>query len=87
MLGGYLGLLLLATSFVAVGVLTSSFTENDHRGVRRRSCRCCCSTSSPGRRKRHRLGAVLRYISLTEHFAEMVKGVIDTKDLVYFATS
>ena len=28
MLGGYLGLLLLATSFVAVGVLTSSFTEN-----------------------------------------------------------
>ncbi len=27
-LGGYLGLFLLATCFVAVGVLTSSFTEN-----------------------------------------------------------
>jgi ABC-2 type transport system permease protein len=30
------------------------------------------------------MGAVLKYISLTEHFAEMVKGVIDTKDVVYF---
>ena len=28
MLAGYLGLLLLATAFVAVGLLTSSFTEN-----------------------------------------------------------
>ena len=28
LLAGYLGLLLLATSFVAVGLLTSSFTEN-----------------------------------------------------------
>jgi ABC-2 type transport system permease protein len=27
-LAGYFGLLLLATAFVAVGVLTSSFTEN-----------------------------------------------------------
>jgi len=27
---------------------------------------------------------VLRYLSLTEHFGEMVKGVIDTKDVVYF---
>jgi ABC-2 type transport system permease protein len=32
------------------------------------------------------MGAVLRYLSLTEHFAEMVKGVIDTRDLVYFVT-
>jgi hypothetical protein len=30
------------------------------------------------------LGAVLKYVSLTEHFGEMVKGVIDTRDLVYF---
>ncbi len=32
------------------------------------------------------VGAILRYVSLTEHFAQMVKGVIDSKDLVYFAT-
>ena len=32
------------------------------------------------------MGGILKYMSLTEHFAQMVKGVIDTKDLVYFAT-
>ena len=32
------------------------------------------------------MGAVLKYLSLTEHFGEMVKGVIDTKDLVYFGS-
>ncbi len=32
------------------------------------------------------MGAVLRYVSLTEHFGEMVKGIIDTRDLVYFVT-
>ncbi len=32
------------------------------------------------------LGEVLKYLSLTEHFAEMVRGVIDTKELVYFAS-
>jgi ABC-2 type transport system permease protein len=32
------------------------------------------------------LGPLLRYLSVVEHFAEMVKGLIDTKDLVYFAS-
>ena len=27
---------------------------------------------------------VLRYLSVTEHFSQMVVGIIDTKDLVYF---
>jgi ABC-2 type transport system permease protein len=29
---------------------------------------------------------VLRYVSVTEHFEQMVKGVIETKSLVYFAS-
>ena len=32
------------------------------------------------------IGAVLNYLSLTEHFSEIVKGVIDTRDLVYFGS-
>ena len=32
------------------------------------------------------IGAVLHYLSVTEHFAEMVKGLIDTRDLVYFVS-
>ena len=37
-------------------------------------------------RQRETIGAVLRYVSVTEHFAAMVRGAIDTKSLIYFAT-
>ncbi len=87
-LGGYLGLLLLATSFVAVGVLTSSFTENQIIAA----VSCLVSLlllyiiAWPADNAGETVGALLRYVSLTEHFAQMVKGIIDSKDLVYFAT-
>ena len=32
------------------------------------------------------LGGILRYISVTEHFDGMVKGVVETRSLVYFAS-
>ncbi|MBI2210089.1 MAG: hypothetical protein HYU47_05735, partial [Deltaproteobacteria bacterium] len=32
------------------------------------------------------LAGLLKYLSVVEHFSEMVKGVIDTRDLVYFLT-
>ncbi len=87
-LGGYLGLLLLATAFVAVGVLTSSFTENQIIAA----VSCLVSLlllyiiAWPADNAGETVGALLRYVSLTEHFAQMVKGIIDSKDLVYFAT-
>jgi len=87
-LGGYLGLLLLATSFVAVGVLTSSFTENQI--IAAVSCLVALLLlyiiAWPADNAGETIGAILRYVSLTEHFSQMVKGIIDSKDLVYFAT-
>jgi ABC-2 type transport system permease protein len=85
---GYLGLLLLATAFVAVGLLTSSFTENQIIAA----VSCLVSLlllyiiSWPADTSGEVLGAILRYISLTEHFGELVKGVIDTRDLFYFVS-
>jgi ABC-2 type transport system permease protein len=83
---GYLGLLLLATAFISVGLLTSSFTENQI--IAAVSCLVTLLLlyiiSWPAETSGELLGAVLRYVSLTEHFAEMVKGIIDTKDLTYF---
>ena len=83
---GYLGLLLLAIAFTTVGLLTSSLTENQI--IAAVSCLVLllllyviawpADTAGPV------VGAVLKYLSLTEHFSELVKGVIDTKDLVYF---
>ena len=86
MLSGYLGLFLLAASFLSIGLLTSSLTENQI--IAAVSClvgllllyviNWPADTSTPA------IGAVLHYLSVTEHFAEFVKGVVDTRALVYF---
>jgi ABC-2 type transport system permease protein len=85
-LAGYLGLLLLATAFVAVGLLTSSLTENQI--IAAVSCLVALLLlyiiAWPAENAGETIGAMLRYVSLTEHFAQMVKGIIDSKDLVYF---
>ena len=86
MLSGYLGLYLVAASFLAIGLLTSSLTENQI--IAAVSCLVSllllyvinwpADTSTPV------MGAVLHYLSVTEHFGEFVKGIIDTRALVYF---
>ena len=83
---GYLGLLLLAVAFATVGLLTSSFTENQI--IAAVTCLVLLLLfyviSWPAETAGPVLGAVLKYLSLTEHFGEMVKGIIDTKDVAYF---
>jgi ABC-2 type transport system permease protein len=83
---GYLGLLLLAIAFATVGLLTSSFTENQI--IAAVTCLVVLLLfyviSWPAETAGPVLGAVLKYLSLTEHFGEMVKGIIDTKDVGYF---
>ena len=88
MLSGYLGLFLLAASFLSIGLLTSSLTENQI--IAAVSCLVAllllyvinwpADTSTPT------IGAVLHYLSVTEHFGEFVKGIIDTRALVYFTS-
>lgn len=85
---GYLGLLLLSVAFVTIGLLTSSLTENQIIAA----VTCLVSLlllyviSWPAETAGATMGAVLKYLSLTEHFSEMVRGVIDTKDVMYFAS-
>lgn len=88
LLAGYLGLLLLATSFVAVGLLTSSFTENQIIAAVSGlvATLLLYIIGWPADTAGEVLGPLLRYLSATEHFAEMVNGLIDTQDLVYFAS-
>ena len=85
---GYLGLVLLAVSFASVGLLTSSLTENQI--IAAVSCLVTLLLlyviSWPADTAGGALGEVLRYLSLTEHFSELVKGVVDTRDLVYFVS-
>lgn len=85
---GYLGLFLLGVVFVSVGILTSSLTENQI--VAAVSCFVILLLlyvlSWPAETTGAALGEILKYLSVIEHFSEMVKGIIDTKNLIYFFT-
>jgi gliding motility-associated transport system permease protein len=88
MLSGYLGLFLVAASFLSIGLLTSSLTENQIIAAVSSLVALLllyvinwpADTSTPT------IGAVLHYLSVTEHFGEFVKGVIDSRALAYFVS-
>ncbi len=86
MASGYLGLVLLSISFVAVGLFTSSITQNQI--IAAITCfgalLLMYVISWPAETGGSDFGGLLRYLSLPDHFAELVRGIIDTKDLVYF---
>jgi gliding motility-associated transport system permease protein len=88
MAAGYLGLILVATAFVAVGLLTSSFTENQIIAAVSGlvATLLLYIIGWPAETAGNILGPLLRYLSVTEHFADMVKGLIDTRGLIYFAS-
>src|SRR5215831_2454586 len=86
MLAGYLGLALMATVFLAIGTLISSFTENvviAYVGALF-ALLVLYTVGWLGETVQGTAGGIVRYASITEHFQEFTKGVIDSKDLVYF---
>jgi len=88
MLSGYLGLALMAISFLAIGTLISSFTDNvvvAYTGALF-ALLVLYTIGWLGETVQGPLGSMIKYVSITDHFQELLKGLIDTKDLVYFAT-
>jgi ABC-2 type transport system permease protein len=83
---GYLGLLLQGAAFIAIGLLVSSLTENQivaaagSFGALLMFWVISWASDSAG----GTLGRVLSHLSLTEHFDSFAKGVIDTKDVIYY---
>jgi ABC-2 type transport system permease protein len=83
---GYLGLLLMGGCFIALGLLISSMTRNQIvAGIVTFAMllmlwvvNWMSDFAGPTARE------VLAYLSITEHFEDFAKGVIDTKHLVYY---
>ncbi len=88
MVSGYVGLLMMATAFVAVGLFTSSVTENQIIAAVSGlvAMLLLYIIGWPAQGAGDILGPILKYLSVTDHFNELVKGVIDTRALVYFAS-
>ena len=88
-LTGYLGLVLTGATFLAVGILVSSLTENQivagfgTFGVLLGLWIIGWGAEFAG----GNLKAVLQYLSITEHMDTFSRGLIDTKDLVYYGSA
>ncbi|HXG04759.1 MAG TPA: ABC transporter permease subunit [Candidatus Binatia bacterium] len=83
---GYLGLVLLGATFLAVGIFASSLTENQivaaitTFGVLLIFWVIGWSADYVG----GPWGRVLSHLSLIEHFDSFAKGVLDTRDVLYY---
>ena len=89
-LTGYLGLLLLVALFISVGALASALTENQivaafvSFGLLLFFWLLSAVGSLLGDTA---AGQVISYLSFMEHYDHLVRGLVDTRDLVYFVSA
>jgi ABC-2 type transport system permease protein len=84
---GYLGLILMSAAYTSIGVFASSISTNQIisfliallLGIFFHLLFGIIANSFPGL-----IGNTLDYLSLSTHFESITRGVIDTKDLIYF---
>jgi ABC-2 type transport system permease protein len=84
---GYLGLIMMSSAYIAIGLLASSLTNNQIVafllalliGVVFQFILGSVGSSQSGW-----LGGILTDLSVPVHFESMSRGVIDTKDVIYF---
>jgi len=85
-LAGYLGLLLMGGCFIAVGLLVSSLTKNQIvAGIATFAVflflwviNWIGESAGPTGRE------IVTYVSITDHFTDFARGIIDTKHIIYY---
>ena len=86
-MSGYLGLLLMSGAYIAVGLFASSISKNQIVGfllalligIFFHILFGILAGNASGL-----IGNILNYLSLSTHFESIARGVIDSKDLIYF---
>ncbi len=88
MVGGYLGAVLLAASFSAIGIFASAVTKNQIIAFFLAFSICACLTLInafavllPGF-----FVSFATFISATSHFVSVSRGIVDLRDILYFLT-
>jgi ABC-2 type transport system permease protein len=84
--GGYLGLLLMGASYVAIGVMASSFTRNQIVAFIL-AFAICFALYLFGRVVQivpPALQPIISVLSIDNHFESISRGVIDTRDIIYY---
>ncbi len=84
---GYLGLILMSAAYISIGIFTSSITTNQivsyllalFIGIFFQIIFSMLASSFSGL-----IGGILNFLSVSTHFDSISRGVIDTKDIIYF---
>nr|WP_068887191.1 gliding motility-associated ABC transporter permease subunit GldF [Pedobacter panaciterrae] len=89
-IGSYLGLLLLGSSFVGIGIFASSVTKNQVIAFAVAVFICFIAYSGFDALSKvfsmRYLESIFLGLSINEHYQSISRGVLDTRDLVYFFT-
>ena len=88
-IAGYFGLLLMSAAYISIGLFASSITNNQivafllalFIGIFFHFIFGILATGSSGW-----LGELFSTLSLAEHYESIIRGVLDTKDLIYFGS-
>ena len=88
-LTGYLGLILMSATYISIGIYTSSITNNQIVafllalliGIFFHIIFDVLASSFTGI-----LGGFFSYLSVSTHYESISRGVIDTKDIIYFCS-
>jgi ABC-2 type transport system permease protein len=83
---GYLGLLLMGGCFLSAGLLISSLTKNQIVAgfLTFATFLMLWIINWPGEYSGPTTRDLLNYLSITQHFDDFARGVIDTKDIAYY---
>jgi ABC-2 type transport system permease protein len=85
---GYIGVLLQAAAFLAVGLWASSLTQNQIVAalVAFALLLILWLSDNLGQFLGGSIGAIVSYTSVVNHFSSFPQGVIETKDVIYYLT-
>ncbi len=88
-ISGYMGLMLMSAAYIGIGLFASSITNNQIVAFLLALVigiffhfifdMLAAATSGTG-------GRILQYISISNHFESITRGVLDTRDVLYFLT-
>jgi ABC-2 type transport system permease protein len=88
MIGGYLGLLLMGAAYLAIALFASSLTENQIVafivGITLSFVLFIIGEDIVLIAVPQWAAPVLRYLGLGQHFASITRGVIDSRDIIYY---
>ena len=88
-IGGYCALMALSIAYIGIGTWVSSTTNNQIVAFLLTLVSCFCFQmlfDTLGGALQGNVALVLHYLSASTHFQSMARGVLDLRDLLYFAS-